>query len=247
MEWLAQENLPSLGNLSFSIVDSIVKLCSQPLLLCIVPNLKFRTLAQTFDEQGKLGASFFFKRGEGDRGNVSRFFPTVVTQLVRHFPAMLPHTKEAINQDSTIASKTLKEQFEKLFLQPLTEVGKQTPQTLLIVIDALDECDSDGHVKLVLHLLGRLHVETNVHVKIFITSRPECAIRLGLSQMSKEARQDLIFPDIPISIVESDLIAYLASELEHVRQENQEHLPQHWPSSSSSRWLGCYPKEYFCE
>ena len=198
----------------------------QPLSLCTVSDVQPRTLAQTFDEQSKLGASFFFKRGEGDRGNVSRFFPTVVTQLLRRFPVILPHIKKAVDQDPTIASKTLKEQFEKLFLQPLTEVKQHMPQAILIIVDALDECDNDGHVKLVLQLLGRLHIETGVQVKIFITSRPEYPIHLGFSQMSKEAHQDLVLHDIPISVIEIDLIAYLTSELEHIRQENQDQLPQ---------------------
>ena len=37
-----------------------------------------RTVAKSFADQGHLGASFFFKKGEGDRGNASRFFTTIV-------------------------------------------------------------------------------------------------------------------------------------------------------------------------
>ena len=33
-----------------------------------------RTAAQSFAEAGQLGASFFFKKGEGERGNASRIF-----------------------------------------------------------------------------------------------------------------------------------------------------------------------------
>jgi hypothetical protein len=43
-----------------------------------------RTVAKYLKEKGLLGASFFFKRGEGDRGNITRFFPTISTQLVVH-------------------------------------------------------------------------------------------------------------------------------------------------------------------
>ena len=42
-----------------------------------------RTVAQSFAEDGQLGASFFFKRGEGERGNASRFFTTITLHLVR--------------------------------------------------------------------------------------------------------------------------------------------------------------------
>ncbi|CAL8584904.1 hypothetical protein XPA_010487 [Xanthoria parietina] len=36
-----------------------------------------RTLAHKFAATGDLAASFFFKRGEGDRGSAKRFFPTI--------------------------------------------------------------------------------------------------------------------------------------------------------------------------
>ena len=150
---------------------------------------------------------------------------------------MLPYVKKALDQNATIASKTLKEQFEKLFLQPLIEVEQQMPQALLIVIDALDECDNDGHVKLILKLLGRLHIETSVRVKILITSRPEFPIHLEFSQMSKKAHQDLILHNIPVSIVENDLVLYLTSELEQIRLENQDHLPDNWPGKENVQTL----------
>ncbi|KAK5558224.1 hypothetical protein LTR46_003473 [Exophiala xenobiotica] len=41
-----------------------------------------RTVAQAFDTQERLGASFFFKRGEHDRENASLFFTTVALDLV---------------------------------------------------------------------------------------------------------------------------------------------------------------------
>ncbi|KAK5271008.1 hypothetical protein LTR96_004286 [Exophiala xenobiotica] len=40
------------------------------------------TVAQAFDTQERLGASFFFKRGEHDRENASLFFTTVALDLV---------------------------------------------------------------------------------------------------------------------------------------------------------------------
>jgi hypothetical protein len=47
-----------------------------------------RTIAKSFQKQGLLGASFFFKRGEGDRGNAARFFPTLTKQLFTNIPEL---------------------------------------------------------------------------------------------------------------------------------------------------------------
>jgi hypothetical protein len=38
-----------------------------------------RTITQKFDDKGDLGASFFFKRGEGNRSNAGMFIETIVT------------------------------------------------------------------------------------------------------------------------------------------------------------------------
>src|SRR5271154_2819111 len=102
-----------------------------------------RTVAQFFEEKGQLGASFFFKRGEGDRGNASRFFTTIAVQLAIKVPDLVPSIAKVIEVDPTISEKTLKEQFEKLILQPLFEMtyAPSAASTLIIVIDALDECE----------------------------------------------------------------------------------------------------------
>ncbi|KAL2783235.1 hypothetical protein BJX66DRAFT_318950 [Aspergillus keveii] len=41
-----------------------------------------RTVAKLFDEKGVLGALFFFKRGETDRGSAKYLVPTITRQLV---------------------------------------------------------------------------------------------------------------------------------------------------------------------
>ncbi|RMZ86971.1 hypothetical protein DV736_g5797, partial [Chaetothyriales sp. CBS 134916] len=64
-----------------------------------------RTVARKFDDGDRLGASFFFKRGEGDRDRASRFFPTLVRQLVLQIPALSYPVAEAIKANPDISSK----------------------------------------------------------------------------------------------------------------------------------------------
>jgi hypothetical protein len=47
-----------------------------------------RTVAKALQKQGLLGASFFFKRGDRDRGNAARFFPTIIQQLFTRIPEL---------------------------------------------------------------------------------------------------------------------------------------------------------------
>ncbi|KAJ3557561.1 hypothetical protein NPX13_g9900 [Xylaria arbuscula] len=81
-----------------------------------------RTLAHSSYNRGQLGASFFFKRGEGDRGRMSKFFTTIAAQLIRREPALAVHVKDAIDADPAIVDKAMREQFEKLILEPLSYV-----------------------------------------------------------------------------------------------------------------------------
>jgi hypothetical protein len=76
-----------------------------------------RTVAQSFASRGQLGASFFFKKGERERGNASRFFTTIASDLVVHEPGVVPGIRKALDKDSKIADKSLRDQFEKLILQ----------------------------------------------------------------------------------------------------------------------------------
>jgi hypothetical protein len=104
-----------------------------------------RTVAQTFADQGQLGGSFFFKKGEGDRGNATRFFTTLAAQSACKLPGLSPYVREAIDADPAISQKALKDQFEKLILHPLSKTKpiSQKSSALIIVIDALDECEKE--------------------------------------------------------------------------------------------------------
>src|SRR5436309_5555459 len=95
------------------------------------------TVARTFADQRQLGASFFFKRGEGERGNATRFFTTIAIDLMSHVLGLISGIRKAIDADPAISEKALKDQFEKLILRPLSQVALIRALKLTIVIDAL--------------------------------------------------------------------------------------------------------------
>ena len=47
----------------------------------------------------------------------------------------------------------MREQFEKFILEPLLKLAN--PLITFIVIDALDECEDEGHITRIIHILGR--------------------------------------------------------------------------------------------
>jgi hypothetical protein len=194
-----------------------------------------RTIAQSFANKAQLGASFFFKKGEGDRGNVSRFFTTIATDLMAHVPGLRSGIMKAIDADPAISEKALKDQFEKLILQPLSEAPYPKVLELVVVIDALDECERDEDVRAILQLLSRTKDLKLVSLRVFVTSRPELPIRLGFKQMSDGTYQDLILHKVPKETIEHDIAVFFEHELAKIREERS--LPLEWPGEESIQTL----------
>ncbi|TFA99728.1 hypothetical protein CCMA1212_008564 [Trichoderma ghanense] len=202
-----------------------------------------RTVARSLVNRGMLAASFFFKHGEADRGNMTLFFPTIASQLVQTFPQIAPHVRAAVEADPTIHDRSIKEQFDKLIAGPI-RIASEVSQlpTMVVVADALDECDNDEHVRLFIHLLSQTQHFTSVSLKFFITSRPELAIRLGFADISGQY-DDLILHQVPRVVIEHDITLFLEHELALIRQDYNKsvsanrQLPLAWPGNEKFQQL----------
>ncbi|KAM5528787.1 Vegetative incompatibility protein HET-E-1-like protein 7 [Fusarium oxysporum f. sp. phaseoli] len=200
-----------------------------------------RTVAQARHDRGDLGASFFFKRGEIDRGSLAKFVPTLAYQLAWSIPGLAPLIKKAIDADSKIAHKGVEDQFKKLIREPLSEaaVAPSAPSLIVVVVDALDECEAtDDDIKLLLGLLSSVHSRGRLRIRVLITSRPELPVRLGFSSI-EGAHQDLILHKVPQSIIERDISVFLRHEFADIRNRfnrvavEELKLPVHWPGEAN--------------
>ncbi|KAL4746142.1 hypothetical protein BDW72DRAFT_197957 [Aspergillus terricola var. indicus] len=196
-----------------------------------------RTMARFFHEKGVLAASFFFKRGEADRGNATRFFATITRQLIATKADIRPGVNNAIQADPAISTRPLKDQFEKLIFEPLLGLKAADDgqaQTMIIVIDALDECENDSDIQDIIECLARLREPKAVRVRTFVTSRPEVATRFGFKDIG-ENHQDLILHRIPHDIIAHDISLFLRHRLAAIRQTRS--LPVDWPSEEKLQTL----------
>ncbi|KAL6712638.1 hypothetical protein ACN47E_000515 [Coniothyrium glycines] len=190
-----------------------------------------RTIAHSLATSKQLGASFFFKRGEGERGNASRFFSTIALDLSEHEPDMLPGINKALKNDSAISQRTLKDQFEQLLLQPLLDIKQAQSAHLgrVVVIDALDECEREQDVRVILQLLARTRSLKTVPLRIVVTSRPELHIRLGFKEMPNGAYRDLALHEVPRNTIEHDIRVFLEHELRAIQRQRK--LSADWPAA----------------
>ncbi|POR38488.1 Uncharacterized protein TPAR_01313 [Tolypocladium paradoxum] len=192
-----------------------------------------RTVARSFARDGTLGATFFFRRGETDRSSISKLFTTIVADLASRNPEFAVAVEDVIAADSAILRKSAQEQFDGLILRPLDSVtGKRSP--VVIVVDALDECERDDEVRLLIYLFSRVKGLGLSNFKTFVTSRPELPIRLGFGAI-RGKYQDLILHELPEGIIEDDISSYLAGELAAIRESHnalaatERQLPVSWP------------------
>lgn len=193
-----------------------------------------RTVGRLFKEDGILGASFFFKRGEGDRGSAVKFFSTIVKQLAMHIPQMVPGIRKALESDPAIPGSSLRDQFNNLLLQPLLALDHgEAVKSTVIVIDALDECESEEDVETILNLLPRVEMAANMAIRFFLTSRPEIPIRFGFDQIDKSKYQNTILQNLDEDVIKNDITLYLKEEFFKIQQKCRHGLPSGWPGEGN--------------
>ncbi|KAF5724457.1 heterokaryon incompatibility protein het-E-1 [Fusarium mundagurra] len=203
-----------------------------------------RTIARSLSKAGRLGASFFFKRGGLKEDRISKFVPTIARQLAANQPALESYIYKAVLHDPTIASKGVRAQFERLVLEPLSQssIETQHKKPITIVVDALDECESDADIHLIINLLSRTGEIKQPRSRIFVTSRPDLAVRLGFNDV-QGTYQDLALHEIPAQAIEHDISTFLKHETDLIKGRwdssttEGRKLPVDWPGDACIQHL----------
>jgi uncharacterized delta-60 repeat protein len=184
----------------------------------------------------RLGASFFFSRGGGDVSHAGKFFTSIAVQLANSIPSLRHYIYDAISHRKDIASQSFRDQWSQLILCPLSKLGSDSsPSSYLLVIDALDECDRDEHIRMVLQLLAEARTLRTVRLRILLTSRPEIPIRHGFYQIPGAQRQDFVLHNVLPTIINHDISLFLEYNLGIIRQEWT--LGADWPGEVVLRQL----------
>ncbi|KAL5483113.1 hypothetical protein ACEPAI_8342 [Sanghuangporus weigelae] len=133
------------------------------------------TISDACDERGCPAAYLFFERGKDEYISAVRM---IAYRLADHYPSVRPHVAEI---NSNIIGSQLKTQFEKLLLKPLEAMAKGTKDSVVIILDALDECGTSKQREDLVRLLTVDFKKLPSNVRILVTSRPENDIMRHLS------------------------------------------------------------------
>ncbi|KAL4895858.1 hypothetical protein BDV59DRAFT_211379, partial [Aspergillus ambiguus] len=202
-----------------------------------------RTVAAAcHNRQPLVKGTFFFDQGKKERNNANKLFTTICRQLA----IVLPDTKNAICQALSdypdIVNQSMSDQWNYLILQPLLSLQRQAllPLTLVIVIDALDECEKTDIQRLLARFVqSQSQGLSTIRLRIFITSRPEVHIFSafrGIHDRCEVHEQDLHkIPFMSDASKEDDITRFLRHGMAEARKANN--LPEDWPGKTTTTKL----------
>ena len=170
-----------------------------------------QTVAKRADDLRSLGASFFFSRDEIDRRDAKKFFTTIASQLCVYNVDFAQAIGNALFTERGYAaiSKEPLEQLQMLILEPLRGLAPQVVLPIVIVVDALDECDeADGPT--VLSALNLL-VRELPFFKVILTTRPQPHLQHLLE--GPNTHKIFHLQNIEDKVVDSDIRLYLKYKL----------------------------------
>lgn len=192
------------------------------------------TIAQTVAEraaaQERLGASFFFSRDAQEQSNALLLIPTLAYQLSHFNSIYKAHLAKALQPNPDAASRgNVESQLKALLVDPLSAC-KSLPSPIIIVIDALDECQPESVWKIIIRALAADVPNIRQNVKFLVTSRPENSLdsefrSSALSIYSKSWK----LHEIGERILGRDIERYLDHHLRRIASNYG--LPETWPDA----------------
>jgi len=139
-----------------------------------------QALAELWENEGILLATFFFSRHDPNRNHALPLFATIAYQVAQSFTASREVITRVTERNPLVLKQSPESQLTSLIIEPLQQLYEGTGQLSesssdphLIIIEGLDQCiDSDTQIH-VLSSISKALKACNFPLKFFITSRPE--------------------------------------------------------------------------
>ncbi|CUA67975.1 putative WD repeat-containing protein alr3466 [Nostoc sp, PCC 7120] [Rhizoctonia solani] len=135
------------------------------------------SLCQQLDKINALAGSFFYRRDNADSNDPLRVINNLVHTIALKLPPYAHEVAKAIRADRGLCTSHFSLRYEGLVKGPLERLKSlSTPTTLVVIIDALDECENRDSSQKILH---KLHEISRLvpWLRVIFTSRPERSIQ----------------------------------------------------------------------
>ena len=128
------------------------------------------TIAETRRQSGHPVCHLFFIRGKSDPSTVIR---TISYNLAVSYPPIARFIDEEVKRSGELSSATLKSEFDILLHKPLSSITSEINHSILIVLDAIDECGAPQSRQVLMSVLRDGIPSLHSAIRFLITGRPE--------------------------------------------------------------------------
>ncbi|KAF5319392.1 hypothetical protein D9619_008867 [Psilocybe cf. subviscida] len=145
----------------------------------------FQTVAERCRQRGLHAANFFFFRGDTTRNHAQPLVATLVYQLFDLYPALREIIAECLTTTPLILSASIDEQFKQLVSSSFQRIRQSSSitQSIILIIDGLDECDDKRKQEQVLVVLHALIKEEKSPFIVLVASRAEPHLVMSFNKL----------------------------------------------------------------
>jgi hypothetical protein len=205
-----------------------------------------RTICERLDKEGLLGASFFISRDQLARRDANNIIHSIAHQLAVNFRPFSDALCAELRDIPVSAPRSLQRRITDFVITPARRLPADI--SIIIVIDALDECLSDflgrpGGELLVLFVQQLLQLKGRL--RLFLTSRGEIPIRDMFEELSVPAKTVVKLHELDEAIVRDDITTYLTQSFAEIRIQRRGLPLSDWPPKADVDKLATLSRSLF--
>ena len=170
------------------------------------------TIALQAKNLGILGSCFCFTRVRQHEGLHTKLLPTIARGLADRDLRLRPLLAKVISSDYSLTDTAdVMSQWEKLIVEPLSQLKGSSTGNVVVVIDALDESGTESTRTIVLNALAACDAKLPANMRILLTSRPFIDIWEALNAAQHVHARSL--DDLAVESTMGDIRLYISHRL----------------------------------
>ena len=174
------------------------------------------TIAWQVQNLGMLGSCFCFSRVRQHEQLHMKLFPTIARDLADRDLRLRPLLVEVTTNDHLLRDTAdIIAQWNKLILEPLSQLKGSPTGNVVVVIDALDESGGERTRATILEVLATYGGELPANIRILLTSRPLVDIEEALNISPHIYSRSLDAIDTELTV--RDIQLYVSTRLKSLR------------------------------
>jgi hypothetical protein len=190
------------------------------------------TIAWIMQDLHRLGAFFFFDRDIPER-NAATLIRTLAHQLAQFDAHIGEHISRIVGNNPRIAERPLDFQWESLLSATALWSVEWFGGPIILVIDALDECENETGRKVLMQALSKGFSDLPPFIRVVVVSREEPDIQRVLGSHLAVYQYPLSIDSTPNK---EDISEFIRWSLDQIRMKNKS-LPADWPGDNKTNAL----------